>query len=51
LRDLRPARWATINLVGSYSRLILGKANANIAPDNKLFQALPRRRRCGILHV
>lgn len=37
LRDLRLARWATINLVGSYSRLILGRTNADIAPDHKPF--------------
>ena len=44
LRDLRLARWATINLVGSCSRLILGKANAEIAPDNKLFPGSSQRR-------
>lgn len=41
LRSSNLARRAVTNYVGSYSRLILGKGNADHlgAPDNKLFQA------------
>lgn len=40
-RSSRVARWAVVNYVGSFSRLVLGKWNADHlgAPNNRLFQA------------